>query len=156
MSQRQHVQIVSCPEMGLHISKLKTGQMEKKLFQPHYDRAFKTKVIEEYLATGCTKMYLLRKYNIHFKSAIQTWMRVLGFSEPDEALQKFTFGNLIFTSLPKKKNIDATDGADLQNKINELERQLEEEKLRSEAYARMIDKAEKELNIPIRKKFATR
>ncbi|MCW3072992.1 MAG: hypothetical protein JWP69_1828, partial [Flaviaesturariibacter sp.] len=25
--------------------------MEKKLFQPHYDRAFKTKVIEEYLAT---------------------------------------------------------------------------------------------------------
>jgi hypothetical protein len=83
-------------------------------------------------------------------------MRVLGFSEPDEALQKFTFGNLIFTSLPKKKNIDATDGADLQNKINELERQLEEEKLRSEAYARMIDKAEKELNIPIRKKFATR
>ena len=94
---------VSCPEMGLHISKLKTGQMEKKLFQPHYDRAFKTKVIEEYLATGCTKMYLLRKYNIHFKSAIQTWMRVLGFSEPDEALQKFTFGNLILLPCQRKK-----------------------------------------------------
>ncbi len=130
--------------------------MEKKLFQPHYDRAFKTKVIEEYLATGCTKMFLLRKYNISFKSAIQTWMRVLGFSEPNQASQKVTFGNLTFTSLPNKKNIADTDATDPQHKINELQHLLEEEKLRSEAYARMIDKAEKELNIPIRKKFATR
>lgn len=130
--------------------------MEKKLFQPHYNRAFKTKVIEEYLATGCTKMFLLRKYNIQFKSAIQTWMRVLGYSESNKASQKFTFGDLIFTYLPKKKNTASVDGADLQKKINELERQLEEEKLRSEAYARIIDKAEKEFKIPIRKKSATR
>jgi transposase len=138
--------------MGLHISKLKPRQMEKKLFQPHYDRAFKTKVIEEYLATGCTKIFLLRKYNIQFKSAIQTWMRVLGYSDSNGPVQKLRFGEIILTSLPKKAN----NGTALQNKINELQRQLEEEKLRSEAYARIIDKAEKELKIPIRKKFATR
>lgn len=130
--------------------------MEKKLFQPHYDRAFKTKVIEEYLATGCTKMFLLRKYNIHFKSAIQTWMRVLGYSDAKGAPQKVRFGNLTFTSLPKKKLSADTGATALENKIIELQRRLQDEQLRSEVYQRMIDKAEKELKISITKKFATR
>ena len=129
--------------------------MEKKLFQPHYDRDFKRKVIEEYLATGCSKMYLLRKYNIQFKSAIQTWMRVLGYTSPGASLQKFKFGQIIFTALAKEKS-DNPDIADLQKKIRELQRQLEDEKLRSEAYARMIEKAEKELKISIRKKPDTK
>ena len=60
--------------------------MTTKLFEPHYDRAFKEKVINEYLVTGCTKMFLIRKYNIQFKSAIQTWMRVLGYKDPQPAL----------------------------------------------------------------------
>ena len=130
--------------------------MEKKLFQPHYDRAFKRKVIEEYLTTGCTKMFLLRKYDIQFKSGIQTWMRVLGYKDPHTPPQNFNFGKIIITSLPKnKKNSDA-DTTKLQKRIFELERQLEDEKLRSEAYARIIEKAEKEFKIPIRKKPGTK
>ncbi len=130
--------------------------MEKKLFQPHYDLSFKTKVIQEYLTTGCTKMFLLRKYNIQFKSAIQTWMRVLGYNDPRGGPQKFKFVKITFTSLLKKKENAATDPTDLQKKIRELERQLEDEKLRSEAYARIIEKAEKEFKIPIRKKPGTK
>jgi len=127
--------------------------MGKKLFQPHYDRSFKRKVIEEYLSTGCTKMFLIRKYNIQFKSAIQTWMRILGYSDAWKQPQKPIFGKIILTSLPKNKQ---QPGTDLQKKIRELERQLEDEKLRSEAYARIIEKAEKEFKIPIRKKPDTR
>ena len=130
--------------------------MEKKLFQPHYDRDFKRKVIEEYLATGCSKMYLLRKYDIQFKSAIQTWMRVLGYKDPESIGQSFKFGQLIFTPLPKEKSNSSNDVADLLKKIRELEKQLEDEKIRSEAYARMIEKAEKELKISIRKKSGTK
>jgi transposase len=129
--------------------------METKLFQPHYDREFKRQVVEEYLSTGCAKMFLLRKYNIQFKSAIQTWMRVLGYKDPGRKLQKFKFGQLTFTSLTRQKNT-LTESADLQKRIKELERQLEDEKLRSEAYARMIEKAEKELKIFIKKKSGTR
>jgi len=130
--------------------------MEKKLFQPHYDRAFKRMVVEEYLTSGSSKMFLLRKYNIQFKSAIQTWMRILGYSDPGRQPQKFNFGKIIITSLPKnKKNSDA-DTTKLQKRIFELERQLEDEKLRSEAYARIIEKAEKEFKIPIRKKPGTK
>jgi hypothetical protein len=127
--------------------------MEKKLFQPHYKRSFKKKVIAEYLSTGCTKMFLLRKYNIQFKSAIQTWMRTLGYSDPYKQLQRLKFGRLTITSLPKKKKQSETE---LEKKIRELERQLEDEKLRSEAYARIIEKAEKEYKIPITKKPNTR
>jgi transposase len=130
--------------------------MEKKLLQPHYDQAFKRKVIEEYLATGCTKMFLLRKYDIQFKSAIQTWMRILGYRDTNAEPQKFKFGKIIFTSLPKNKKNSDTDSAKLQKKIVALERQLEDEKLRSEAYARIIEKAEKEFKIPIKKKPGTR
>jgi hypothetical protein len=129
--------------------------MEKKLFQPHYDRGFKTKVVEEYLATGCSKMFLLRKYDIQFKSAIQTWMRVLGYNDPGSQLQKVKFGQLIFTSLAKQKQ-NTSESTELQKRIRELERQLEDEKLRSEAYARLIEKAEKELKISIRKKTGTK
>lgn len=129
--------------------------MEKKLFQPHYDREFKRKVVEEYLATGCTKMSLLRKYNIQFKSAIQTWMRMLGYRDPGSQPQIFKFGQITFTSLAKQKQ-DTTESVELQKRILELERQLEDEKLRSEDYARMIEKAEKELKISIRKKTGTR
>lgn len=130
--------------------------MEKKLFAPHYSRAFKKRVIEEYLATGCSKMFLLRKYDIQFKSAIQTWMRVLGYPDPNKNVQTPKFGKIIFTALPKQTKKGATNINDLQKKVRELERQLEDEKLRSEAYARIIEKAEQELKIPIRKKPSTK
>lgn len=129
--------------------------MEKKLFQPHYDRQFKTQVIQEYLTTGCTKMSLLRKYNIQFKSAIQTWMRILGYNDPYDQQQRFNFREIIFTPLSKLEK-NGTTPTDLQRRIRELEQQLEDEKLRSEAYARMIEKAEKELKISIRKKIGTK
>jgi len=130
--------------------------MATKLFVPHYDRSFKKKVINEYLVTGCTKMFLIRKYNIQFKSAIQTWMRVLGYRDPHQGLQLPKFGEIIFPSLPKKLKTTDKHVTDLQKKIRVLEHQLEDEKLRSEAYARVIEKAEQELKIPIRKKPNTR
>jgi transposase len=130
--------------------------MTTKLFEPRYDRAFKEKVINEYLVTGCTKMFLIRKYKIQFKSAVQTWMRILGYTDPRQGLQLPKFGKIIFSPLPKQLKTTNKKAADLQKKIRELERQLEDEKLRSEAYARVIDKAEQELKIPIRKKPNTK
>lgn len=130
--------------------------MTKKLFQPHYDRAFKRQVIEEYLTTGCSKMSLLRKYGIQFKSAIQTWMRILGYTDFNIEVQRPKFGSITFTTLPKKQQKAADNTVGLEQKVRELERQLEEEKLRSEAYLRIIEKAEQSYKIPIRKKRNTK
>ena len=45
---------------------------------------------------------------------------------------------------------------DLQTKIKRLERELEDAQLRAEAYSKMIDIAERELKISIRKKSNTK
>jgi transposase len=118
-----------------------------------YDEAFKRKVIDEYLAGGISKMDLLRKYNIQTKSGIQRWMKKFGYTDVYKSTEiKFTS----ITSVDLAKKTDMKNDNDLLKKIRELERQLAEEKLRSEAYARIIDKAEKELKIPIRKKPNTK
>jgi hypothetical protein len=118
-----------------------------------FDESFKRMVIEEYLATKCSKMALLRKYNIRFKSAIQTWMKKLGY-EDIERNQRVKFDislPLTLAMTTKSENV-----RELQKKIQELEQQLQDEKLRSEAFSRIIDKAEKELKIQIKKKPNTK
>ena len=51
----------------------------------------------------------------------------------------------------EKRESDAKD-----RRIKELERQLEDERLRSLAFSTMIDVAEEELGVPIRKKSGSK
>ena len=55
-----------------------------------------------------------------------------------------------------KKRAPKTLEEEQSQRIKELEKALEYEKLRSLAYSTMIDIAEKEFNIPIRKKPGTK
>lgn len=117
-----------------------------------YDNQFKHQVISEYLETKCSKMSLLRKYDIHSKSAVQRWMKKYGYQDIyQEKINKFAITN---TSMARNKQ--GEDIRDLQLKITLLEKQLEIEKLRSKAYARVIEIAEQELKIPLRKKYNTK
>ena len=128
--------------------------MEHKIeIRQMFDESFKRMVIEEYLSSKCNKMELLRKYNIHFKSAIQTWMRKLGYEDTHRS-QKLKFDETLPLTVPMSTKNENT--RELQKRIQELEQQLLDEKLRSEAYLRIIDKAEKELKIPIKKKLSTK
>jgi hypothetical protein len=118
-----------------------------------FDESFKRMVIEEYLATRCSKSELLRKYNIRFKGALQAWMQKLGYTKVDLPRRvKFEVGLPLSLPMPTK-NVNVQE---LQKRIQELEHQLQDEKLRSEAYARIIDKAEKELKVSIKKKPNTK
>ena len=128
--------------------------MEHKIeIRQMFDESFKRMVIEEYLATKCNKTELLRKYNIHFKSAIQTWMRRLGYDDIHRS-QKLKFDETLPLTVAMATRSENT--RELQKKIQELEQQLQDEKLRSEGYLRMIDKAEKELKVSIKKKPNTK
>lgn len=118
-----------------------------------YEESFKRMVIEEYLSTRCTKTSLLLKYDIRFTGGIQRWMKQLGYTESGGP-GRLNFGRIIEPTLPRNNKKESQQ--DLQKRIRELEQQLEDEKLRSEAYVRIIDKAEKELKISIRKKPNTR
>lgn len=107
---------------------------------------------DEYLRTGVPKTHLLAKYNIKYRSAIQSWLKQLGYTD---IYQKVPYLDIkTHLDLANRKTKKQTTAADqsLENRVKELERLLEDEQLRSEAYKRMIDIAERELNIPIRKK----
>jgi transposase len=118
-----------------------------------FDESFKRMVIEEYLSTKCSKMELLRKYNIHFKSAIQTWMKKLGYEDTGRH-QRVRFDETL--PLTVAMPIKSENVRELQKQIQELQQQLQDEKLRSEAYLRIIDKAEKEFKVSIKKKPNTK
>lgn len=135
--------------------KLKKGEH----FNSKYSEKFKRKVIEEYLRKGCTKMDLVRKYKIRSKSGITTWMQELGYEDVSRKMYYFEVLNratLMAGKKSKKQKAPVSEQAALLEKIKLLELKLEEEKLRSEMYSRMVEIAEKDLNIPIRKKYNTK
>ena len=119
-----------------------------------YSESLRRKVIEEYLSSSASKMSLLRKYDIKIKSGIQRWMKLYGYKDKQPLVVTFTSTSSY--ALVRKMNTGKASKKELEEKIRELERQLQDEKLRSEAYVRMIEKAEKDLKIPIRKKSNTR
>jgi transposase len=117
----------------------------------HYPAAFKRKVVKEYLAGGIGYRALLKKYDIRSNGSIIRWMRQMGYAECGVKDRYLPSAKPL--SLPAKKTKkDQPSGALQEQRIKELERLLEDEQLRSEAYRRMIEIAEKDLNIPIRKK----
>ncbi len=120
-------------------------------FESRYSEEFKRKVIEEYLETGTPKQRLLDKYGITYRGAFQAWMPALGYVDirrlpkPAKLLAAYTL------SKPKEEDIES-----LRRRLKELQRELEDEKLRVEAYARLIELAEREQGISIRKKDNTK
>jgi len=123
----------------------------------HYSRAFKHSVIQEYLGGGISKTALLKKYNIKIHGGIVRWMRQLGYIGNEEKDRYLLPVKSLSLSSEKVNKVPVLSSNDLQEqRIKDLERLLADEQLRSEAYRRIIDIAEKEYNIPIRKKPNTR
>ena len=135
----------------------KTGEKKPPNPATFYSVEFKKKVITDYIESGITKQEILDKYGIRANSAIQEWMRKLGITDP--------YGKKDYLGLPnpnrlKKKKPDLSE-VELENyalnkRIKELEKQLSDEKIRSEMYSRIIEIAEKDLKLNIRKKLDTK
>jgi Transposase. len=116
----------------------------------------KAQIITEYLTKGCGFRQLAAKYGIS-RTTICKWVAIhqgIHNLPPTEKQEKYSTSSM--NSSPKKKST-ATDQStqELQQKIADLEKQLEWQKLRADALDTMIDVAEKQLNVPIRKKPGT-
>ena len=117
-----------------------------KRTQKDYPMSFKLEVVREIEQGELTRSQALTKYGIQAKSTIKDWLRKYG---------NFDWENQSYTSMSKSP----------QQRIIELEEKiklLEKQKARAEHLAEradkkailfdmMIDLAEKEFNIPIRK-----
>jgi transposase len=122
----------------------------------HYPLEFKHAVIKEYLAGGIGHKALLRKYDIRINAGIVRWMRQLGYAEAPVKDRYLPSAKPLYLPAKKTNKEQSLDALSQEQRIKELERLLEDEQLRSEAYRRMIEIAEKDLNIPIRKKSHTK
>ena len=121
----------------------------------HYSEAFKREIISEHLRTGIPKDHLQKKYGIKFKSAIFEWMKALGYAQTNG--NNANLGLINRPELAKKTSKNPPSSlSELENEIALLKRRLEDEQLRAQMYNRMIDIAEKEYKISIRKNSNTK
>ena len=120
----------------------------------NFSKAFKQAVIEEHLRTGESKEAIQLRHGIKGNSSIQKWMKILGYSEGYQ--KPINLVSITESTLPKKATVKTPEMLSLEAKIRLLEKQLEDERLRSEMLNRMVDLAEKTYKIPVRKNSGTK
>ena len=133
---------------------MRVQKLREVISVTRYSEAFKRSVVEDYLASGLAKERIQLKHGIRSKSAIHQWMTTYGYTDTVEKAAKLDLVNQI--PLAKKSVSKPSSTSELEAKIKFLERQLEDERLRSELYNRMIDLAEKTYKIPVRKNSNTK
>ena len=140
--------------------------MDQKIIQKSrwdYSESEKHEIIKEYLTQRCTKREIWRKYtgDSEEHGYLLRWMRQLGYSNTHD--QRRTFVSKLNSMSRKKKteNSNVTEEESFENlqlkkRIVELEKQLKDAELKAIAFSTMVDIAEKEFKIPIRKKYNTK
>jgi len=102
-------------------------------------------IVQEYLSTSLTQKELKEKYNFKGNNNINNWMCKFGLSKLSKEqieLQQAMEKEIKKTSLELEQEL----------KIKKLEEELSREQLRTKALSTMIDIAERELKVDIRKK----
>ena len=102
-------------------------------------------IVQEYLTTDISQSELKKKYNFGGNGNIYRWMRKFDVSKPDtEAINLNRVMSQEKESNPRERELEL--------KISKLEDELQREKFKALALNTLIDVAESDLNIEIRKK----
>lgn len=110
-----------------------------------YSQSFRQEVATDYVHGDLSYAQVAEKYGLRGRETVKEWVRSL--RKNGEIAPK--------TALPMtEEEKRASDAKDL--RIKDLERQLEDERLRSLGFSTMIDVAEEELGVPIRKKYGSK
>ncbi len=115
----------------------------------HFTDDFRFQVVQEYLNTGKSQAELQKKYSIGGNNCISNWMRKFGTSE-------VTVEQINLQQAMSKEEEKTPRERRLEAKVKELEKALEQERLRTLALDTMINIAERDLKISIRKKSGTK
>ncbi len=121
-----------------------------------YSLELKHQICKEHIENGLSLRDCVEKYNLSCHSLVHDWLRKLGYvAGKNRRTRSAYIGVENFKSLPdKRKNKSLL--TEEQQQIAQLKKDLEDAKLLAEGYRRMIEIAESELKIPIRKKPNTR
>jgi transposase-like protein len=115
----------------------------------HFTDEFKFLVIQDYLNTDISQKDLMIKHGVRGNSCIPNWMRKFGDNKvTDEQISIQRTMAKEEDKTPRERKLEA--------KVKELEKALEQERLRTLALNTMINIAERDLKISIRKKSGTK
>ena len=144
------------------ISGLKTGKIIIQKPNKYFTDSEKHHIIQELLSSGCTKREIWEKYTGQEEEHGQLlrWMRQLGYDASVKTrIPNFTAANNVNMAKTDKLGNKTTEDFEmlqLKKRISELENQLKDAELKAIAFSTMVDIAEREFNIPIRKKYNTK
>ena len=114
-----------------------------------YDLRLKTKIIKEYLKGEKSHAMLGRHYKIN-PGIISRWVRIARYGRPQKAKpQKITK----FTGMQEKINKTIEE---LQEQVKALNKQLEDEQLKTLILEKTIEIAKRDYNIDLLKKYGAR
>lgn len=120
----------------------------------------KHRIIAEYLSTGKTKREIWEKYTGQPEEhgQILQWMRIFGYHEnyPNRRHNFVSYPDQMRQKNKAEHDSESFENLQLKKRIEELEKQLKDAEMKTIAFSTMVDIAEKEFNIPIRKKLNTK
>ncbi len=122
-----------------------------------YSLELKHQICKEHIENGLSLRDCVEKYNLSSHSLVHDWVRKLGYTPGiNRRTGSAYIGDENFLPLPNKPKKNISPLLPEQQQIEHLKRELEDAKLLAEGYRRMIEIAESELKIPIRKKLNTK
>ena len=115
-------------------------------------------IIKEYLTSDFTKGYIWGKYTGRNSGQFQItrWMRKFGYDDSIPIKRTNFTSNTNQMSNKLEETSESFENLQLKKRIEELEKQLKDAEMKAIAFSTMVDIAEREFNIPIRKKFNTK
>jgi transposase-like protein len=119
-------------------------------------------IIEDYLSSNSSKAEIWRKYTgMTDHGFLLRWMRELGYNPKSQRSNSLEKPVIAVMAKHKKKESDFSKNSDfetlqLKKRISELEKQLKDAEMKAIAFSTMVDIAEEEFKIPIRKKLNTK
>ena len=118
-----------------------------KRTQRDYSLSFKLQVVSEVESNELSIKGALRKYGIQSHSTVLNWIRKYGTFDREYQIQR------LMSKSPEQRILELEQRVKLLEKQkNSLEKQVETAEQKAIFFDMMIDIAEKELKIPIRKK----
>ncbi|MFN8438832.1 MAG: transposase [Cytophagales bacterium] len=120
-----------------------------------YTLEFKHQVCKEHIEQGLSLSEIVRKYELSSHSLIHDWLRRLGYVAPTyrQFSRRLYISEVKDTVMAKQTPVKLQENT---SEVDRLKRELEDAKIQLEGYKRMIEIAEDELKIPIRKKYDTK
>lgn len=151
----------SKPLLGLRTQEKSLGSKQYR-----YTDDKKHEIIQDYLQSGRSKSDVWRFHTGQEQEhgQIIRWMRKLGYLSESNSSKSSNFlsskkSTIMKTTHQKKRGTSEFEDLEklqLERKIAALEKQLEEAQLKAIAFSTMVDIAEREFKIPIRKKYNTK